>query len=361
MQRDETVIKTVKVLITILVFAAAIGTAYKIRNILVWLSVGAFLAVVINPLVTRLARNMPDKRRTLATGLVATAIIVALLSITAAFIPPVIRQTSTLVSNWPTITNNIENSIDNAQSGPLKLLREQKADQYIRTRRGEIQNYMSRFFIRSLTNVSALLSSVGATLTILALTVYLSVHGPRILNQSIDLLPPNISHEARMLQRNLYSAITGYVNGNLLTSVVAGVISALVCWIVGLPYPILLGVLVAITDLIPMIGATLGAAIVLLVAAFSNLGSFLIMLGFFIVYQQFENYVLVPRVMSRTVEMSPFAVFLSALCGAVIAGFFGALVAIPIGACAMIIFRRMYNVRRKDVIAQEKALKAQAS
>jgi predicted PurR-regulated permease PerM len=150
-------------------------------------------------------------------------------------------------------------------------------------------------------------------------------------------IPKRHHGDLEMLGAKMYSAITGYVNGNLATSAVAGVAAGIMSTIVGLPYPALLGLIIAFTDLIPMVGATIGAVVVVIIAMFSSITDAAVMAVFFALYQQLENYVIVPRIMGKTVEMSSFVVFIAALSGGILAGFVGALVAIPVGACLQIL------------------------
>jgi predicted PurR-regulated permease PerM len=142
------------------------------------------------------------------------------------------------------------------------------------------------------------------------------------------------------------NTIGGYVTGNLLISVIAGFLTTIVLLIVGVPFALALGLLVAILDLIPLAGATLGAIVVTLVALTDSVTSALIVLAWFVVYQQLENHLLQPIVYGRTVKLSPLAILVSVLIGAEVAGVIGALGAIPVAGTIQILISDWLQHRR---------------
>jgi predicted PurR-regulated permease PerM len=147
----------------------------------------------------------------------------------------------------------------------------------------------------------------------------------------------------------IYRTVGGYVTGNLLISVIAGTSATIVLLLLGVPFAVALGVLVAILDLIPLAGATLAAIIVTLVALLHSLPAGIVVAIFFIVYQQLENHLLQPVVYGRTVQLSPLIVLISILIGAEVAGVLGALGAIPIaGAFQIVIVDWQQNRARRS-------------
>jgi predicted PurR-regulated permease PerM len=139
--------------------------------------------------------------------------------------------------------------------------------------------------------------------------------------------------------------VGGYVSGNILISIIAGGLSFAAFLLIGVPFPAALAMWVAFTDLIPAVGATLGAIVCVLVAAFSGVGTAVITAIYFIVYQQVENYLIAPRVMKRAIDLSPAAVILSTLIGGSLAGFAGALLALPIAATIKVIAKDVLTNR----------------
>jgi predicted PurR-regulated permease PerM len=137
-----------------------------------------------------------------------------------------------------------------------------------------------------------------------------------------------------------------YVTGNLLISLIAGTTTTAVLLALGVPYALALGLLVAILDLIPLAGATLAAIVVTLVALTDSTTSGIVVLAFFVVYQQLENHLLQPLIYGRTVRLSPLAILLSVLVGAEVAGVIGALAAIPAGGTIQILLDHWQQSRQ---------------
>jgi predicted PurR-regulated permease PerM len=151
---------------------------------------------------------------------------------------------------------------------------------------------------------------------------------------------------------DIYRTVGGYVTGNLFISLVAGVSSGLMLFILGVPYAAALGLVVAILDLIPLAGATIAAIILVLVTLAANgLTAAIIVAVFFVVYQQVENHLLQPLVYGRTVQLSPLAVLVSVLIGAEVAGVLGALGAIPVAGAIQVIIVDWQRARRERLIA----------
>ena len=141
--------------------------------------------------------------------------------------------------------------------------------------------------------------------------------------------------------------VGGYVTGNLFISLIAGITSTLVLLALRVPYAVALGLLVAILDLIPLAGATIAAIIVCSIGFLHSLAAGIILIVFFIVYQQIENHLLQPLVYSRTVRLSPLAILISVLVGAEIAGVLGALAAIPVAGTIQVLLRAWLEERRR--------------
>lgn len=339
MLTDKTVIKTFKVLVTIVLFAGSLLLLYRLRTVISWLLIGAFLAIVINPAVGWLTRRLPGERRAVSVAVILVTGFLLISGLVAMFAPTVIKQVTSLVTNWPEISDSIVSQIETSNEQPYKFMRNSGVIEYLQNNREQISQNITAFFAVSVQKVGSLLGSIGAMVTILAMAVYTSVNAPQYAKSVRRRVPRLYRDDFDDLVSKMYGAVTGYVNGNLLVSLAAGLATTAIAMIIGLPYPALLGLIVGVTDLIPMVGAMLGAVIVTVIAMFSSIPDALVMAIFFTVYQQFENYILAPRIMGRTVEMSSFAVFVAALAGGVLAGFIGALVAIPIGACLQILFR----------------------
>ncbi len=151
-----------------------------------------------------------------------------------------------------------------------------------------------------------------------------------------------------MLMSRATERIGGYVSGNLTISLIAGAASFVGFLIIGVPFPAALAMWIAITDLIPVIGALLGAALCVLVALTVGVGTAVATLIFVVVYQQIENYVIGPRVMNKAVDLSPAAVLVALLVGGAMLGFAGALLALPLAAAAKVVVRDLWLAKHLE-------------
>ena len=190
------------------------------------------------------------------------------------------------------------------------------------------------------------ITAVFATVTIAFLTLFMLLEGPTWIERLYSLLPEEKQPRWRAIGQDIYRTIGGYVTGNLAISLIAGITSTAALLILGVPFAVALGLLVAILDLIPLAGATIAAILVTTVAFLDSTTSGIIMLIFFVVYQQLENHVLQPVVYGRTVRLSPLAVLIAVLIGAEIAGVIGALAAIPVAGTVQVILVDWLKHRR---------------
>jgi predicted PurR-regulated permease PerM len=190
------------------------------------------------------------------------------------------------------------------------------------------------------------ITAVVATLTIAFLTLFMLLEGPAWMERLYGLLPEEKQPRWRAIGRDIYRTIGGYVTGNLTISLIAGIVSTLALVILGVPYAVALGLLVGILDLIPLAGATIAALLVTTVAFLDSTTSGIIILIFFVVYQQIENHILQPVVYGRTVQLSPLAVLIAVLIGSELAGVIGALAAIPVAGTIQVLLVDWLKHRR---------------
>jgi predicted PurR-regulated permease PerM len=313
----------------LLVFFVAYAL-YVVRSILVLVVIALFVAVSLDPAVRWLIKR--GVRRSVAV----TIVIAFVLGLFAVFIwsivPPLVEQGGRLFSDLPGYLKTL--------SKESRAVRE-ITDRYNLTGRltalvadlparlaGGAFGFVQRFF-------GALLSTV----TVLVLTIYFMADMPRMRRGLVRLFPHRRRPQVAEIVNVVVDKVGGYMIGNLIISLFAGVSTFICLELVGVPFALPLSVTVAITDLIPMIGATLGAAICVLVSAFTVdlWPRAVIVLIFFIVYQQVENYLIAPRVLRNTVDLSSVVVLLAALIGGSVLGVVGAIMAIPIVAAVKVV------------------------
>ena len=192
-----------------------------------------------------------------------------------------------------------------------------------------------------------IITAIVAVVTIMFMTVFMLLEGPAWVERFYALLPERSRDRWRDVGQQIYRTVGGYVTGNLFISLIAGITSTVVLLALGVPYAVALGLLVAILDLIPLAGATIAAIIVGSIGFIHSLAAGIILIIFFIVYQQIENHLLQPLVYSRTVRLSPLVILISVLVGAQIAGVLGALAAIPVAGTIQVILFSWLEERRK--------------
>ena len=192
----------------------------------------------------------------------------------------------------------------------------------------------------------SVITAVVATVTIVFMTFFMLLEGPSWVERLFGLMRPQSQKRWRAVGHDIYRTVGGYVTGNLLISLIAGVSTAIVLLIMGVPYWVALGLIVGILDLIPLAGATIAGIIIAVVAFLHSIPAGIVVVVFFVVYQQVENHLLQPVVYGRTVQLSPLVVLISVLIGAELAGVLGALAAIPVAGTLQVILVDFLRSRR---------------
>ena len=337
--RPRTVLVVLGIILAAVVMIRVVQAA---QGILIWIGVALFLALALNPAVEGLQRR-GIQRRGLAVAIVFVGAILAIAALAATIIPTIVTQVNDFVDAVPTYVEDLT-----AGRGKLGFLeREYQITERVREALSEGgATKLLGLSGTALAVTKGVVTAVVATLTIAFLTLFMLLEGPRWVERFYGLLPEEKQPRWRAIGDQIYKTVGGYVTGNLAISLIAGIASTLVLTLVGVPYALALGLLVAILDLVPLAGATIAAVAVSTVAFLDSVQSGIIVLVFFIVYQQLENHVLQPVVYGRTVQLSPLAVLISVLIGAEIAGVIGALAAIPVAGTVQVILVDWLTHRR---------------
>ena len=331
----------------ILAAVVMIEVVLAARGILIWIFVAMFLSVALNPAVDWLQEH-GITRRGLAVAIVFVGAIVAIVALGATIIPTIVAQVNDFVDAVPGYVEDLT-----AGRGRLGFLeREYQITERVRDALSDGgASKLLGISGTALAVTKGVVTAVVATLTIAFLTLFMLLEGPAWVERLYGLLPEEKQPRWRQVGHDIYRTIGGYVTGNLTISLIAGVVSTAVLLGVGVPYAVALGLLVAILDLIPLAGATIAAILVTTVAFLDTTTSGVIVLIFFIVYQQLENHVLQPIVYGRTVQLSPLAVLIAVLIGAELAGVIGALAAIPVAGTLQVILVDWLRYRRAQAVA----------
>lgn len=344
--REPTVRGILRVVATVICSAFALYLIYLLRTPISWLFFATFVAVAVAAPVNRLSKRMP---RGLAIAIVYLGVVLVPLIIGAILVPPAVRAVSDLVSEAPGYVDDISETVNESETlsnlnddfdlvGKLQNLADDAA--------GSVGNVAG-----TLADVGAgLVSSLFALFTIVVMSMFMVARGRTWIDAALRVRPPTEAEAIRRALDRMASAVASYVGGALVQASVAGVAAFVMLQILGVPAPLALAVVIAVLDLIPLIGATLGAFLVGLVTLFTDFPTAtIIWVIFAIAYQQFENYVVQPRIQSRAVALDPFIIVVAAIFGGTLLGIVGALLAIPtaaalqIGAREYVAFRHAYR------------------
>nr|MDQ3575754.1 AI-2E family transporter [Actinomycetota bacterium] len=211
---------------------------------------------------------------------------------------------------------------------------------------GAVKRNLNRLGTESVGILTRVGNAVAGTLTIVVLSILMLLSGPKMLQGGLNILSPPRREHIRYVAADCAKAVTGYVAGNLLISLVAGIVTFFALWAIGVPFRTVLALWVAFADLIPLVGATLGAIPAVVVAFLNSTTMGIWTILFFVAYQQFENHVLQVTIMSRTVDLNPLVVLVSVLIGVELSGILGALLAIPLAGVVQVVGRDMLDSRR---------------
>jgi predicted PurR-regulated permease PerM len=335
-----------RVVATVVASAAALYLIYLLRTPLGWLFVATFVAVSVAAPVSVLERRMP---RGAAVAVVYLTLVLIPILIGLILVPPAVRAASDLVSNLPSYVSDLNDTVQGSDT-----LRSLNEDYDLVSKLDDLANNAAG----SLDDVAGTLADVGAGLvgslfalfTIIVMSVFLVSRGRQWTEKILATRKPDEAEAIGRALDRMAIAVSSYVGGALTQATIAGVVSFIVLQILGVPAPLALAVIVGLLDLIPLLGATIGALLVGLVTVFTDFPTVtIIWVVFAIAYQQFENYVIQPRIQSRAVQLDPFVIVVAAIFGGTLLGVVGALLAIPVAAAGQIGVREFMRYGRGDL------------
>lgn len=321
----------VRVIVLVLLTVALVDVLAHVTRILIWIATSVFLAVALQPLVRLAERRMPHA---LAVFAVFGGLLLVVALFLALLIIPIATQVDDLRTAAPTYINDLRHN-DTINSLNTRYHLVKKAEEAANA-------YPSKAFGA----LSAIVSGVVATITVLFLTLFLLLELPALAAGVLRFVPAERAEQIHRIGGDINRNVAGYVLGNLIISVIAGIVIGLSLWILGVPYALALAVLMAVFDLVPLVGATVGALAAIGVAfATQGVTAGIVMLVVNVVYQQIENHILQPIVYRRTVQLSAFLILVAVLLGAELLGVLGALIAIPVAGSLQLLFRELAEQR----------------
>jgi len=327
----------------VLVTALALLLLYKIQHVLVWLVVALFFTVALYPVTAWVERKITHGRRTLATILVFLVLVLVLAGLVTAFAVPLATEGASFATQLPQLISDAR-----AGQGTVgRLLERTHALAWVQSHQSQIAGYASGLTGSASGVLTGLATGIAGVVTVFVLSILMVLEGPKVVSGLLNLIESEETRErVRSVSADCAKSITGYISGNLLISIICGGLTYLTLKIMGVPFAGLIALFVGLADLIPLIGATLGAIVALIAAAVHSIPALIVVAIFFVLYQQLENHVLQPVILSRTVKLNPLAVLIAILVGVELAGILGALLAIPVAGIIQVIIRDVWSHRR---------------
>jgi predicted PurR-regulated permease PerM len=336
--RPRTILQVLGIVLATLAILAFVYLAW---HIITWILVAIFLALALNPAVEKFERR--GMRRGYASATVFLLALAAIVGLGFLVLPPLVRQVTDFIQAVPDLVDDLV-----AGRGALGFL---QRDYHIVDRiRAAIEDNgvggVLGVTAPAIAVAQSLFSVIIGSVAIAFLTYFMLLDGPRMVERFYAVLPESARPRWQRVGHEIYRTVGGYVTGNILISVIAGVAAMVALFAVGSSYSVALAVVVAILDLVPLAGATMAAVIVSTVV-FVELGWVrgVIIIVFFLLYQQLENHILQPIIYGRTVQLSPLIVLIAVLIGAELAGILGALAAIPVAGIIQAIGREILRYR----------------
>ena len=357
---NSQVVRTVA--IALLTTAAVLGALFllwQVRTFVGWFVIALFLAAVLNPAVNWLQRRFRLIKRPLAIGLTYLGVLVALLLVVGIFLPVLVDQINGFIKFVTTAANAPEGPTEYlkglAKDNGLGGLVQRFADQIDELRK-QLGGLLRGLFSSSGQIAVSAAGFVAALATVLTLTFFLLLGSERYVNAGVGLFPERHQPLVRRILEQAAGAVSGYVSGNLAISVICGVTTFVVLLLLGMPYAAPLALLVAVLDLVPLVGATLGGALLVIVGLFVEPWKAVVLLVFVLIYQQVESNFLQPIVYSKAVQLNGLVILIALLVGGQLLGIPGALLAIPVAEIIRIVVTELLAYRRTRQEANKPAV-----
>ncbi|GAA0933699.1 AI-2E family transporter [Nonomuraea longicatena] len=320
--------------------AAGAATTYGVilllgaaKDVLVLIGLGLFIAIGLDPAANWLVRRGLPRWASVSIIVAATLALIA--GFLALAIPVIVSQVGQFVHEVPGYLREATNQ--NTLIGRLNTRFDlAHAVQKLGTGENEIS------LVGGLLGAGkAVVGAAASTVIVLVLTVYLLADMPRIKGTAYRCLPNSRRPRAILIGDDILNKVGRFVLGNLVTSAIAGVLTFIWLFLFDVPYALLLSLFVALMDLVPVVGSTIGGVVISLVALSVSLPVALATAGFVVAYRLFEDYVLVPRIMGTAVKIPGVVTLIAVTIGATLLGIVGALFAIPIAAALRLILQEV--------------------
>jgi predicted PurR-regulated permease PerM len=329
----------VRVFATVAALCAFVYLLYLVRSVIGLVAIATFLAMALGPAVDLLDRRWFPR----AAAIVAVYLVIAagILGIGTLFVPPVVSGVKSLSENAPAYIAKLrKNKEFRKYDNQFKITAKVNAEA------AKLPQQLSRSAGALGSVTVGVFTTIAQLITVLTIAFFLLLDGERLFRVALRTFRPNRHAALEEMAAQIYKSVAGYVIGNLAISVIAGSVALATLLILGVPFAAPLAVLMAFFDLIPLVGATVGAIVIGLVTLFTDFPTATIVwVVVQLIYQQLESSVLVPVVYRRTVNVSGLLTIVAVLIGAKLLGILGALVAIPVAGAVQIVTQQVWSSR----------------
>lgn len=331
--------------------ALSIWLLWFLRSLVLDLLLALIVAMVLDPAVKYLYRL--HMKRSLGSVIVFIAALIL-------FIGVIFLITKPLYSAGVKFSHQLPDLVIQAQTGTGRfgeLIKRFHIDTYVEANSSKLTSMLSHVSGPAVVAAKTVIAGVARVVTIFLLSLFIEIEAPVLFGVLYELAGPGKRVALMRVRERLVKAITGYVLGNLLTSVIAGIVVYVALLVLGVPFPIVLAVWVAMVDLLPLVGGLLAGVPTVLFALLHSLTAGIVVAVVFIVYQQLENHILNPVIMAKTVRLNTLWILIAVLVGADLLGLIGALIGIPAAATIQVIGAELWEMqqskRRADFRAGE--------
>jgi predicted PurR-regulated permease PerM len=349
-------VATILVSVAVVVGVFLLGQlAYRLRTVLLLILISSFLALILNPLV-RLLQKIGLRRRGLAVTVVVLVGALCFLGLAAGFGYPMTNGVSHLSRQLPGYVTDAEQG----RGFIGRLVQHFHLQQWVSTNAPKLNDLGTSLAKPALAVGKGALTLLAEMLAVFTLVALLLLEGPRMRAWLLGTMSRGQAEWVVRVGGEVRRSIVGYVLGSLLTSLIAGVVVGVTMAILGLPFPLLWGLWVALVDFLPQVGGALAGIPTVLFALVNSLTDGVILAIVFLTYQELENHVLNPWIMSRTVRTSPLLIFLAVLIGGSLGGSIGgafgafaaAVLAVPVAASMQIVLREVWHLAAADAVEE---------
>jgi putative heme transporter len=315
------------VLVNVLALALLVLAVWKLRTIVAWIVLGLFVALAFAPAVRWLVRRGWKRGLAVVAVFLAAALVVG--GVIALFVPMLAAQGRDLIARGPELFERFR------ELAPIRWA-DEHFDLFEKARTG-VGEQAGNVAQPALAFAGNVLEAVAGTITVFALAIFFLLFGAHVFDQALMWMPLERRARAKELAVRMSRVVSGYVAGTAMVATIGGVVLGTTLAILGVPFFVPLGLLMILLGVVPILGSTI-AAVVLIGVTFATSGSTpaLILAGVYLVYQQVENHLLHPLVQTRTLKMNPLYIALALLVGTGLAGVLGAVLALPVAGALQV-------------------------